>query len=120
MTFSLERPLVLVGAGKMGSALLSGWLAKGLSPELVCVRDPAAPDEIAALEARGLSLNASVQDIALRNPALVLLAIKPQAMANVLPELAPMVQPETVFLSIAAGTGLHRLKELLGPDVHAI
>lgn len=120
MTFSLDRPLVLVGAGKMGSALLSGWLAKGLSPELVCVRDPAAPDEIAALAAKGLSLNASVHDIALRNPALVLLAVKPQAMADVLPELALLARPDTVFLSIAAGTGLHRLKELLGAEVHAI
>ncbi|MBO6633116.1 pyrroline-5-carboxylate reductase [Parvibaculum sp.] len=120
MTFSLERPLVLVGAGKMGSALLSSWLAKGLSPDLVCVRDPAAPDAIKALAAKGLSLNASVQDIAVRDPGLVLVAVKPQAMASVLPELAPMVRPETVFLSIAAGTGLHRLKELLGPEVHAI
>lgn len=120
MTFSLERPLVLVGAGKMGGALLSGWLEKGLSPALVCVRDPAAAPEIAALSAKGLSLNEPVQEIARKSPALVLLAVKPQAMAGVLPELAPLVRPETVFLSIAAGTGLHRLEELLGAEVHAI
>ncbi len=110
----------MVGAGKMGGALLSGWLAKGLSPDLVCVRDPAPVADITELEARGLSLNAAVDEIARRNPALVLLAVKPQAMTAVLPELTPLVRPETVFLSIAAGTALHRLKELLGAEVHAI
>ncbi|WP_041536649.1 pyrroline-5-carboxylate reductase [Parvibaculum lavamentivorans] len=120
MTLSFKRPLVLVGAGKMGSALLNGWLAEGLSPSLVSVRDPAASPEITGLAAKGLSLNPSVHDIALTRPAVVLLAVKPQAMPEVLPELALLVQPETLFLSIAAGLGLHRLKELLGADAHAV
>lgn len=118
MTFSLKRPLVLVGAGKMGGALLAGWLAEGLPPELVSVRDPAPSPEIAAQ--KGLSLNPSVHDLALKQPAVVLLAVKPQAMAEVLPELVLLVQPDTLFLSIAAGTSLHRLKELLGQEVHAV
>ena len=116
----MERPLVLVGAGKMGSALLSGWLQDGLSPSFVHVREPQASEEIRALEAKGLHLNAPVQEIAGQNPALVLLAVKPQAMGAVLPELQPLVRPETVFLSIAAGTDLHRLEELLGAGVAAI
>lgn len=111
---------MLVGAGKMGSALLSGWLQGGLSPSLVYVREPQATDEIRALEAKGLKLNAPVAEIAAAQPALVLLAVKPQAMGAVLPELRPLVRPETVFLSIAAGTGLERLEELLGADVAAI
>ncbi|HAC57040.1 MAG TPA: pyrroline-5-carboxylate reductase [Rhodobiaceae bacterium] len=120
MTILMERPLVLVGAGKMGSALLSGWLQDGLSPSFVHVREPQASEEIRALEAKGLHLNAPVQEIAAQNPALVLLAVKPQAMGAVLPELQPLVRPETVFLSIAAGTDLHRLEELLGAGVAAI
>ena len=120
MTISIERPLVLVGAGKMGSALLSGWLQGGLSPSLVHVREPQATDEIRALEAKGLKLNAPVAEIAAAQPALVLIAVKPQAMGAVLPELQPLVRLETVFLSIAAGTGLQRLEELLGADVAAI
>ena len=111
---------MLVGAGKMGSALLSGWLQDGLSPSFVHVREPQASEEIRALEAKGLHLNAPVQEIAGQNPALVLLAVKPQAMGAVLPELQPLVRPETVFLSIAAGTDLHRLEELLGAGVAAI
>ena len=121
MTLSLERPLVLVGAGKMGGALLSGWLANGLSPALICLRDPEPPADIARLAVReGISLNASIRDIALRQPAVVVLAVKPQAMAGVLPDLAPLAGPDTVFLSIAAGTGLQRLQDLLGPEVHAV
>lgn len=120
MTFSLERPLVLVGAGKMGGALLSGWLAKGLSPQLVEVRDPAPSAEIVEFAARGVSFNASVQEIAAKRPALVLLAVKPQSMGDILPELAPFVSADTVFLSIAAGIGLHRLEDLLGAEVRAI
>lgn len=120
MTFEIDGPLVLVGAGKMGSALLSGWLAKGLAPDQVAVREPSASPEIAALEGHGLSLNAPVAEIAAREPSLVMLAVKPQAMADVLPELRPLVKPGTVFLSIAAGTGLGRLEDLLGVEVHAV
>lgn len=120
MTVSIERPLVLVGAGKMGSALLSGWLQGGLSPSLVHVREPQPSAEIEALAAKGLKLNAPVSEIAAARPALVLIAVKPQAMGAVLPELAALVRPETVFLSIAAGTGLERLEELLGAGVAAI
>lgn len=120
MTISFERPLTLVGAGKMGGALLEGWLAKGLAPSLVDVRDPAPSADIEKLTSKGLSLNAPVAEIATKRPALVLLAVKPQAMSAVLPELAPLVSPDTVFLSIAAGMGLHRLQELLGAEVHAI
>jgi pyrroline-5-carboxylate reductase len=121
MTIELQRPLVLVGAGKMGGALLSGWLDKGLAPAQVFVRDPQPSADIARLVAeRGIPLNFSVADIAARKPAVVLLAVKPQSMEQVLPDLAPLVSPETIFISIAAGTSLHRLKELLGAEARIV
>jgi pyrroline-5-carboxylate reductase len=121
MTLVLDRPLVLVGAGKMGGALLSGWLAGGLEPKKVLVRDPAPSPDIARLIAeRGIPLNFPVADLAARQPSVVLLAVKPQAMAAVLPELAPLAGPDTLFVSIAAGTSLHRLSELLGEGLHAV
>lgn len=121
MTLQLQRPLVLVGAGKMGGALLAGWLAEGLAPRDVFVRDPQPSPEVARLVAeRGIPLNFSIADIAARNPSVVLIAVKPQAMASVLPDLVPLVSPETLFVSIAAGTSLVRLKELLGTEVHAV
>jgi pyrroline-5-carboxylate reductase len=121
MTIELQRPLVLVGAGKMGGALLSGWLGQGLAPKQVFVRDPQPSPDVARLVAeRGIPLNFQVADIAARKPAVVLLAVKPQSMASVLPDLVPLVSPDTLFISIAAGTSLVRLKELLGVEVHAV
>ena len=49
MTLSLAGPLILVGAGRMGGALLEGWLRQGLDPALVFIQDPAPPPEVAAL-----------------------------------------------------------------------
>jgi pyrroline-5-carboxylate reductase len=121
MTLVLRRPLVLVGAGKMGGALLSGWLANGVAPGSIYVRDPSPSPEVAQLVAeRGLPFNFNVADIAARKPSVVVIAVKPQAMEAVLPELRALVSPDTLFLSIAAGTSLHRLKELLGGDIHAV
>lgn len=121
MTLKLNGPLVLVGAGKMGGALLSGWLAKGLDPKTVFVRDPQPAPEVATLIAeRGIALNFSVADIAAKKPAVVLLAVKPQLMDAVLPDLKPLVSPDTLFLSIAAGTSLFRLKQLLGDEMRAV
>lgn len=116
-----NEPLVLVGAGKMGGALLSGWLGpkgdagEGLAPENVFLRDPKPSVEIADLVAtRGCSLNRSVEEIAAVGPRIVILAVKPQMMDVVLPDLRPLVQPGTLFVSIAAGVSLQKLSDLLG------
>ncbi len=121
MTLILQGPLVLVGAGKMGGALLAGWLDKGLAPDNIVVRDPSPSPEMATLLGdRGIALNEAVTDIAARKPAVVVLAVKPQLMGAVLPELKPLVSPDTVFVSIAAGTSLYHLKELLGDEMRAV
>ena len=56
---SLERMgnLALVGAGKMGGAMLQGWLALGLPPKNVAIFDPHPSSEIAALGAKGIAIN---------------------------------------------------------------
>lgn len=121
MTLTLQGPLVLVGAGKMGGALLSGWMAQGLSPKSVIVRDPTPAPEVAQMVAEsGIGLNYSVDEIAARKPSVVVLAVKPQLMDKVLPELVPLVSPDTLFISIAAGTSLFALKSLLGDGLHAV
>ncbi len=107
-------PLVLVGAGKMGGALLTGWLDQGLDPTSVFLRDPTPPAEIAQLVAeKGLRLNLPLEEIETA-PRIVVLAVKPQIMEAVLPDLRPLVRPGTLFLSIAAGVDLERLDALLG------
>jgi len=110
---SPSRPLVLVGAGKMGGALLSGWLSGGLSADSVIVVDPAPPADTAALLAQhGLAaLPQPPEQVVAR---VLLLAIKPQMMGAALPALQRLVGPETVSLSIAAGTSIATLEAALG------
>ena len=101
---NLPGTIVLVGAGKMGSAMLEGWLALGLSPRNVAVLEPQPTPEVAALAARGLRLNPSADT--LRDVAAVVVAIKPQVAPEVTPALAPFVGAATVVVSIMAGRTL--------------
>ncbi len=103
--------LVLIGAGKMGSALLEGWLRLGLEPKNVAVIEPAVPPQIAELTQRGLQLNPHLQ--ALPNATAIVLAVKPQVAPQVLPVLAPLIGPSTVVVSIMAGRTLTFLTETL-------
>lgn len=121
MSLSLERPLLLVGVGKMGGALLSGWLAGGLSPASVLIRDPAPSPEIKLQMAEaGVSINFPIERIVERRPGVVVIAVKPQMMDAVLPDLKPLAGPDTLFLSIAAGTTLAQLSRHLGDGVRAV
>ncbi|PTE18358.1 NAD(P)-binding domain-containing protein, partial [Phaeovulum veldkampii] len=77
------RGLVLLGCGKMGSAMLGGWLRQGLAPGAVWVLDPHPSDWLVA---QGVHLNADLP----ARPAVVLIAVKPQMMGAALPTLAAM------------------------------
>ena len=103
--------LVLVGAGKMGSALLEGWIRLGLNPKNIVVIEPAIPPHIAALTQRGLQLNPTPR--ALKNVAAIVLAVKPQVAPQAIPPLAPLVSPSTVVVSIMAGRTLRFLSDAL-------
>ena len=102
-----ERGLVLLGCGKMGGAMLEGWLAAGLPPETVSIIDPApAP----ALAARGVVVNGALPEA----PAVLVLAVKPQMMEAALPQVAGLAGPDTLALSIAAGLPLAWFAARLG------
>ncbi len=106
--------LVLLGAGKMGSALLEGWLRLGLDPKNVAVIEPQVPATVAELAQRGLQLNPNPR--ALTNVAAIVLAVKPQVAPQAIPPLAPLVSPATVVVSIMAGRTLKFLADALpGP-----
>ena len=64
MSVSLKGTLVLVGAGKMGGAMLEGWLASGADPKKIVALDPFAADDMKALLARhGVALNPAIASI---------------------------------------------------------
>jgi pyrroline-5-carboxylate reductase len=104
-----ERGLVLLGCGKMGSALLQGWLARGLEREAVHVLDPNPSDW---LQAQDVQVNRGVP----ARPAVVVLAVKPQMMGEALPVLAPMGRTDALILSVAAGTTIAKFEAVFGAD----
>jgi pyrroline-5-carboxylate reductase len=115
MTLHLDGALLLAGAGNMGYALLAGWLESGLAPERIVVQEPAPQPRIAAeLGARGVAVHAEVAALP-EPPAVMLIAVKPQVMDEVLPPLARLLGPRSVVISIAAGRRIAGLAAHLSP-----
>ncbi len=114
-----QRPaLLLVGCGKMGGALLSGWLDRGLARRLVVVEPGPGADAFAGRP--GIELLASIDAIAGDvAPAVVILAVKPQAMAEVLPAYRRFAA-DALYLSIAAGKTLGFFARALGPEAAVV
>jgi pyrroline-5-carboxylate reductase len=103
--------LVLVGAGKMGGAMLEGWLALGLDPKNVVVIEPQPSSEISSLASRGLRLNpAKGRD---ENFSAIILAVKPQTAPEILHDVASLAGGRSLVLSIMAGRGLDFLQQAL-------
>lgn len=99
---NLPGTVVLAGAGKMGGALLTGWLAQGLDGCDLAVIEPHPSEEIAALTARGVRINASHRDVG--SVSTLVLAVKPQMFREAAPALRAYVGPNTLVVSIMAGT----------------
>ena len=110
LTAISDRGLVLLGCGKMGTALLEGWLARGLPPEAVTVLEPKPGARLGELAEKGLHLNTDLP----ARPAVAVLAVKPQMMGDALPRLAALGNGDTVFVSIAAGTPIRAFEAALG------
>lgn len=106
------RGLVLLGCGKMGSALLAGWLESGLAPGAIHVIDPAPSDW---LRGTGVAINRALPE----SPAVVLIAVKPQMMADALPAIGGF-GADTLFVSIAAGTPIRAFEATLGASARIV
>ncbi len=102
-----EQGLVLLGCGKMGSAMLAGWLDHGLPAASVWVIDPYPSDW---LKAQGVNINTPLPEA----PAVVLVAVKPQMMGAALPAIQALGGGGSLFISIAAGTPLATFEQVLG------
>jgi pyrroline-5-carboxylate reductase len=96
--------LVLVGAGKMGSALLEGWLRFGLDPKHIAVLEPQPSPHISTLTTQGLQLNPAPRGLG--DVAAIVIAVKPQTAAEAIPALKPLIGASTVVVSIMAGRTL--------------
>lgn len=100
--------LVLVGAGKMGAAMLQGWLARGLDPKKVVVLEPQPDRAIKALKRRGLALN---PEHAGGKAAVIVIAVKPQNAEEAMTALKVRAGKATLVVSIMAGRKLEFLEK---------
>ncbi|MBP2429275.1 pyrroline-5-carboxylate reductase [Bradyrhizobium elkanii] len=107
--------IALAGAGKMGGAMLTGWLAQGLAPARVAVIDPHLSPEISALAAKGVRLNPQAKDLGTVDTLVV--AVKPQSFRDAGAALKSFVGPSTLVVSIMAGTTMSALEEVVGGAV---
>jgi len=106
-----EGGLVLLGCGKMGGAMLEGWLAAGVPPSAVHVIEPHPSAQTEAFAARGVHVGVAPPASA----AAVVIAVKPQMMAAAAPTVAPLAGAATLMLSIAAGTPIAFFESAFGP-----
>ena len=115
----LTGTLVLVGAGKMGGAMLEGWLAGGAEPTHIVALDPSPPPEMKALLQRhGIRLNPDVSTI--KDAEVVIIAVKPQLMEDVLPGIASLKSSKPLVLSVAAGKTIASFERHFGADAAVI
>src|SRR3954453_14449597 len=111
----LQGTIVLAGAGKMGGAMLSGWLAQGLDASRVAAVEPYPSDDIKALGARGVRLNPAPGEFG--GVAALVVAVKPQMFREAGPALKPFIAPDTLVVSIMAGITIAAINEVCGGSV---
>jgi pyrroline-5-carboxylate reductase len=110
---NITGTIALAGAGKMGGAMLSGWLAQGLAPGRVVVIEPAPSAEISALVAKGVKLNPKDAGAI----ETLVLAVKPQLFRDASVALKPLVTPSTLVVSIMAGVTIAAIGQACGGAV---
>jgi pyrroline-5-carboxylate reductase len=111
----IKNTIVLAGAGKMGGAMLAGWLAQGLAARSVAVIEPHPSDEIRALVTKGIRLNPTPNEIG--GVATLVVALKPQMFREAGTMLKSFVGSSTLVVSIMAGTTIAALEEVCGGSV---
>jgi pyrroline-5-carboxylate reductase len=110
--------LVLFGAGKMGAAMLEGWIAVGMNTAATTILDPHASSDVQALcGKRQIPLNPPLRDVA--PPKVIVLAIKPQMLEAAAPAINRLVEPETLVVSILAGKTIADIKRKI-PAARAV
>lgn len=112
----LPGPFWLIGCGNMAGAMLDGWMAAGMNPQRITVVRPSGKDAGHGIRVLPVLPEDEV-------PALVLLGVKPQKLGEVAPVLAPVLEAQTILISILAGTrlpSLHALFPKVGTIIRAM
>ena len=112
--------LLLVGCGKMGGAMLSGWIERGADPGDITVIEPHAESAAAAREAHGIRVLESPSDLPGDPPAVIVFAVKPQTLPEMAAAYAPVAGGGAVALSIAAGRPIGFFEAALGAETAVV
>lgn len=115
MSDKLTRPLVLIGCGKMGGAMLNGWLESGITAGGVIVVDPMGGGDFGGREGVQVVSTSSELPSELA-PEVIVLAVKPQQMDALLGDYRRFSGPDCLFVSIAAGKTISYFQSHLGED----
>ena len=116
---NLSGTLVLVGAGKMGGALLEGWLKGGADPKRTAVMDPSPSIEVKSLmHLNGIRENPAVASIT--DVEVIVVAVKPQVMDEVLPSVIDLKRSKPLIVSVAAGKTIASFEQHFGKDAAVI
>ncbi len=114
----LGGTVLLAGAGRMGGALLRGWLARGIAPSAIVVEEPSpSPELTALLQQHGIAAGMAALK---QPPAVVLVAVKPQVAEAALAAIAPRCTARTLVISIAAGRTIASIERHFAPNTAVI
>ena len=111
----INASIVLAGAGKMGGAMLTGWLAQGLEAKRVAVIEPLPSPDISALAARGVRLNPLPDDVG--DIAALVIAVKPQSFHEAGSAIKQLTTPSMLVVSIMAGMPIASIEQVCGGSV---
>jgi pyrroline-5-carboxylate reductase len=117
-TLRANQRILLIGFGNMGQALVRGWLGRGRAARDIAIVDP-VPGSRALAATLGVAAHDDVEAVATRADVIVL-AVKPNQLAGVLPKCAAAAAPGAVFLSIAAGKTLAQIGAALTRDAAVV
>lgn len=117
---SAETPLLLIGCGKMGSALLEGWLGNDLPGSAIAIVEPHPAESLKARAAEtGIELVATLAQLN-RMPGALMAAIKPQMMTQIMPDIGQRFGIAPLYVSIAAGTPISFFEQIAGDGARVI
>jgi len=119
MSLPLGGTLALIGAGKMGGALLEGWLRQGIDPAQVVAFDPHPPPEMAAV-LKDRNIRHNPDPAALERLEAVLVAVKPQFMDEALAQAKPLARHRPLVISVAAGKTIATFEQWGGKDAAVV
>ena len=112
---NVHGTIALAGAGKMGGAMLTSWLAQGLDPRHVIVIEPHPSSELSTMAAQGIRLNPTAKDAGEVDTLVV--AVKPQSFREAGAALKAFTGSSTLVVSIMAGTPIALLEAVVGGSV---